>query len=75
MRRVGEEGQGDLCWWHNMMMMMIENYKNTLRKQNEYEKLLVNEKLKHENKNIKCNCKPLFKYVKSKTKIHKTFVQ
>ena len=50
----------------------MENYQNALSKQNEYEKLEVNEKLKYENKivkNIKYHCK--FKYVKSKTKLNK----
>ena len=34
----------------------------------------INKKLKHDNRivpNIKYNCKPLFKYVKLKLKIHK----
>ena len=37
-------------------------------------KKIASEKLKHENKiikNIKCTCKSLFQYVKSKTKIYK----
>ena len=51
----------------------MENYQNTLNKLNGYEKLEVNEKLKHENdKNIEYNCVPLFKSVKSKTKIHRS---
>ena len=45
-----------------------ENYQKAFNKQNEYEKL------KHKSKiitNIKSNCKSLFKYAKSQTKIHK----
>ncbi len=37
-------------------------------------KLIVNEKLKHENKitkDVRYNCEPLYKYVKPKTKNHK----
>ena len=49
----------------------MENYQNALSKQNKYEKLKGNKKLKQENKilkNIKYNCKPKFKYGNSKTK-------
>ena len=52
----------------------MKNCHNALSKQNEYEKLDINEKVKHENKivrNIKYNSELLFKYVKLKTKIHK----
>ena len=48
----------------------MENYKNSISKQNEYKRLEVNEKLKHENKiveNIKSNYISLFKYENSKT--------
>ena len=44
----------------------MENYQNVLDKQNEYEKL------KDESKIVKIsNCKPKFKYVKSKSEIRK----
>ena len=51
-----------------MTLVLYICIRNILSKQIELEKL------KHKNeisKNIKCNYKPLFKYVKSKTKIHK----
>ena len=50
----------------------MENNHNSLK--NKYEKLEVNKKLQSKNeilRNIECNFKPLFKYVKSKSKIHK----
>ena len=52
----------------------MKNYHCAISKQNEDKNFEVNEKPRHENKmfkNIIYNCKPLFKYEISKTKIHK----
>ena len=51
----------------------MENYQNSLSGLNVYEKFGVKKIVtcKYRSKNNKCNCKPLFKYVISKTKIHK----
>ena len=67
-RQSRKKKRKNKAWKEYGIILNIENYKNVSSWQNEYEKL------KHENKiveNILCNCKPLFKYVKSKTKIHK----
>jgi hypothetical protein len=52
----------------------MENFQTALGKQREYEKIEYAEKIKHEQKivkNLKNNCKPLFRYFKSKSKIRK----
>ena len=52
----------------------MENFQTALGKQKEYEKVEYEEKLKHEQKivkNLKENCKPLFRYFKSKSKTRK----
>jgi hypothetical protein len=53
----------------------MENFQTALGKQKEFEKVEYEEKLKHEQKivgNLKNNCKPLFRYFKSKSKTRKT---
>ena len=67
-RQSRKKKRKNKAWKEYGIILNVENYKNVSSWQNEYEKL------KHENKiveNILCNCKPLFKYVKSKTEIHK----
>ena len=52
----------------------MENFQTAMGKQREYEKVEYEEKLKHEQKivnNLKTNCKPLFRYFKSKAKTRK----
>lgn len=52
----------------------MENFQTALGKQRLYERVEYEEKLKHEQKivkNLKKNCKPLFRYFKSKSKTRK----
>ena len=52
----------------------MESFQTALHKQKEFEKIEFEEKVKHEQKivkNLKYNCKPLFKYFRSKSKARK----
>lgn len=64
----------DLTWRLFDGKPCMENFQTALGKQNEYEKVEYEEKIKHEQKiikNLKNNCKPLFRYFKSKSKTRK----
>ena len=70
-RLVRKRKEKDLIWRNFDSKPCMENFQTALGKQKQYEKVLYEEKLKHEHKiveNLKYNCKPLFKYLRSKTK-------
>ena len=73
-RLVRKRKEKDKIWKAFDGKPCMENFQTALNKQKDYEKVEYEEKLKHEKKiveNLKYNCKPLFKYLKSKTKTRK----
>ena len=70
-RLVRKRKEKDQIWRNFENKPCMENFQTALGKQKEYENVEYQEKLKHEYKiveNLKYNCKPLFKYLKSNTK-------
>ena len=74
-RLVRKRKEKDKVWKAFDGKPCMENFQTALNKQSEFEKVEFEEKLKHERKiieNLKSNCKPLFKYLRSKSKTRKT---
>lgn len=73
-RLVRKRKEKDKIWRAFDGQPCMEKFQTALNKQKEYEKVELEEKLKHEQKivrNLKYNCKPLFRYFKSKSKTKK----
>lgn len=73
-RLVRKRKEKDRIWRAFDGKPCMETFQTALHKQSEYETVEYEEKLKHEQKiveNLKYNCKPLFRYLKSKSKTNK----
>ena len=73
-RLVRKRKEKDKIWRAFDGKPCMVNFQSALGKQKEYETVEYEEKLKHEQKivkNLKYNCKPLFRYMKSKSKARK----
>ena len=73
-RLVRKRKEKDTVWRSFDGKPCMETFHTALSKQKEFEKVEYEEKVKYEKKivgNLKYNCKPLFKYFKSKSKSRK----